>query len=271
MAEDNPSPVVNPSQDQITKPWRLADPKMHLDLLRCLQELDGLFTAAGIPYWICGGTLLGTVRHGGFIPHDDDVDLEVFAHDLERVRTLCATHPHLLFTNRTRYYDKQFGKVFFHGRKELVIDLFWREDPCPVENEFLGHEEIFPLRRYAFHDIEVAGPGHPEAYLRRCYGPDYLTHCRVWTHDWNKQFGPGFSKNREVLTMEEYNRLCALLGYRQVRLADHVGPGVGQVTTAAAAAAEVAEQRSASPRVADTTAAPHDLADDERLEGEHTS
>lgn len=203
------------------RPWRLVEPQLHVDMLRCLRELDTLFTAADIPYWICGGTLLGTLRHGGFIPHDDDVDLEVFAHDLERVRTLCEAHPHLLFTNRTRYYDKQFGKIFFHDRKELCIDLFWRESPCPLEPEFLGQEEIFPVRRYDFHDVQVNGPGNSEAYLKRCYGADCLTHCRIWTHDWNKQFTPGFSKNREILTIQEYQELCESLGYRQVRLDAH--------------------------------------------------
>ena len=53
-------------------------------LLAMLQALDEAFVRAGVTYWVTGGTLLGAMRHGGFIPHDDDVDIEVPASDLPR-------------------------------------------------------------------------------------------------------------------------------------------------------------------------------------------
>lgn len=110
--------------------------------------------------------------------------------------------------------------MFFHGRKELVIDLFWRPRPCPLEKEFLSHEEIFPLKTYRFHDVEITGPGNPESYLRRCYGNSYLTHCKVWTHDWNNQCKAGFDPNKEIIPVEEYLAFCQAQGFFQVRLAD---------------------------------------------------
>ena len=232
------------SQHLQNRPWGLVEPWLHVELLCFLQHLDSLFTSHSIPYWICGGTLLGAIRHGGFIPHDDDIDLEVFAHDLERVRDLCASEPDLTFTNRTRYYDKQFGKIFFKARKELVVDLFWREDPCPLEPEFLAHEEVFPIKRYDFHDIQVNGPGSPEAYLRRCYGQDYLTHCKVWTHYWNKQFTLGFSKDKEVVRVQDYLELCRTAGYMPVKLCDL--NAILQTTAAAAAATAAATTISTS-------------------------
>ena len=45
----------------------------HRVLLAMLQTVDELFTGAKIPYWLCGGTLMGVERHRGFIPHDDDM------------------------------------------------------------------------------------------------------------------------------------------------------------------------------------------------------
>ena len=40
-----------------------------------LSEIAKVFDDNGIPYWISSGTLMGAVRHGGFIPWDDDIDI----------------------------------------------------------------------------------------------------------------------------------------------------------------------------------------------------
>jgi len=44
-------------------------------LLEMMKELHSLFLENGIKYSISGGTALGAVRHGGFIPWDDDIDI----------------------------------------------------------------------------------------------------------------------------------------------------------------------------------------------------
>lgn len=56
--------------------------------VKLLSEITDLLTASGIQYSLCGGTLLGAVRHGGFIPWDDDVDMAVLREDYERVFAL---------------------------------------------------------------------------------------------------------------------------------------------------------------------------------------
>jgi lipopolysaccharide cholinephosphotransferase len=53
-----------------------------LDILRAFTRLcDG----EGLRYFLVGGTLLGAVRHGGFIPWDDDVDVAMPRPDYERL------------------------------------------------------------------------------------------------------------------------------------------------------------------------------------------
>ena len=44
-------------------------------MLRLLKILHEACQKLGLTYWLCGGTLLGAIRHDGFIPWDDDVDV----------------------------------------------------------------------------------------------------------------------------------------------------------------------------------------------------
>lgn len=52
--------------------------------LEMLLVIDDICKRHDINYWLDGGTLLGAVRHGGFIPWDDDIDIAMTASDLTR-------------------------------------------------------------------------------------------------------------------------------------------------------------------------------------------
>ena len=64
-----------------------------LDILReieknMLREIDRICRAHDIKYFISYGTMLGAVRHGGFIPWDDDVDVAMLRSEFEKFRKI---------------------------------------------------------------------------------------------------------------------------------------------------------------------------------------
>ena len=81
--------------DEKTETGRLLSmEEIHARLLTMARAVSEILTRGGIPHMITFGTLLGAVRHGGFIPWDDDFDFFLFADSYDTaVRLLRAELP----------------------------------------------------------------------------------------------------------------------------------------------------------------------------------
>ena len=86
-------------------------------LLQMMKWLHGYLEKENIRYFALGGTALGAVRHQGFIPWDDDMDIGVPRADYERLKEISKTMPQdspyrLEFPLENEDYDYTFAKLY---------------------------------------------------------------------------------------------------------------------------------------------------------------
>ncbi len=76
--------------------------------LNLLVEFDRICKKYGLIYFMSYGTLLGAVRHKGFIPWDDDIDLMLPRPDYNRLKEVIADELPPYYFFQDIYTDKQF-------------------------------------------------------------------------------------------------------------------------------------------------------------------
>ncbi len=100
---------------------------IELDLL---NEFDRICKENNLQYWVGFGTLIGAVRHHGFIPWDDDMDVMMPREDYDKLLSLNLKldEPYFLQTIlNDKYYFKPFAK--FRNSNTTAVDLL-RKTKC---------------------------------------------------------------------------------------------------------------------------------------------
>lgn len=120
---------------------------VHQANLKMLKEIDRICRKHQIQYMLDAGTLLGAVRHKGFIPWDDDVDLVFTRENYERFAQVVRKElpegmklleprqlqggnafydftPRIIYVNSQTHEDGEEMKFYGGGLNHLWVDLF---------------------------------------------------------------------------------------------------------------------------------------------------
>lgn len=81
-------------------------------LLEILIEFDRICKKHNIQYFLSGGTCLGAVRHGGFIPWDDDIDIDVWHTDYKKLLKILPKELSNDFFMQTDKTDPSFRRKY---------------------------------------------------------------------------------------------------------------------------------------------------------------
>lgn len=130
---------------------------MQLKLLSILKEIDALCRRHGIDYWLDGGTVLGAVRHGGFIPWDDDIDLGMRREDFPRFAEIAARElpSHLVLQTPETADDPNLLVYKVRDRNSFFVEY---GDDFQRSYEKGLFVDIFPMHDY---------PSFSRAFVRR--------------------------------------------------------------------------------------------------------
>lgn len=151
--------------------------------LEVLKEIDGICMKNGIRYFADSGTLLGAIRHKGFIPWDDDMDIVMLREDYNAFFAVAEKELPVgwIFIDGNER-GQGYGRVMngsiddvgterirqFHGCPYIVgVDIFPLDYVPPVKEEEQTWHLLLEYLWILYNDLKKGGEGVAEGELER--------------------------------------------------------------------------------------------------------
>lgn len=134
--------------------------RQQMVMLELVKVLDRICRKYDIPYFLYGGTLLGAIRHNGFIPWDDDLDVALLRKDYKRLMKVLPSELPEHIALQTIDTDKNY--FYFIGKLRDKRSFLDEENYDRVFKERGIYIDIFSLDRIRHWTHMLAAPiqGH---------------------------------------------------------------------------------------------------------------
>lgn len=149
------------------------------------QHVFKALKAAGVRYWLEGGSLLGAARNGDIIPWDYDVDIGIYKEDIKKCELLSGIGKQPVITDDGFVWEKaiegDFFRVQYSQTNHLHVDIFpfysrdgimtkdiWIKNH-PQDVEFPEHY-LRPLTTIGFVGMEASAPNNIREFLELKFG-----------------------------------------------------------------------------------------------------
>lgn len=127
--------------------------KWQLLQFKILKEFKRICEKNNIKYILVGGTLIGAVRHKGFIPWDDDVDVALLRADYEKFKNVCQFDLGDEFFFRCPDTDPECpvgAKLTLKGTKYISHTMPLNMKNCGISIDVLVYDNVSDKKLYNF-------------------------------------------------------------------------------------------------------------------------
>lgn len=165
----------------------------NLSYQRLSTFLSLLTNEFGVDAFVSSGTLLGFVRQGEFLGHDDDLDTCYISKESSPASIVQERNAIKAFLNTKGYRvtDSNVAHLWVHTGDNIMFDLFtgWIENnrcmmnPLPLPG--VDVTDVLPLKTLESHGYQIMMPANPEALMELNYGNSWKVPDPLWKFDWS--------------------------------------------------------------------------------------
>ena len=206
--------VKNFSTHKLFQP--MINAGQYLLMIELWDKFTDVCSQSGISYILYGGTLLGSYRHHGFVPWDDDIDVIVKKSDIVKLE-LILSRVYGFGTQRVKHCLKFFQLQNDNASPWPYVDIFFYEENqthlwdagWPYNFIIWEKEKYFPIKYRPLEDKFHPVPNDVEYALKR-EGKNDINLCETNSFNHIKEY---VITNKKIVNCNEISELYPFVKY----------------------------------------------------------